>query len=47
MAYPVDAFYKGEDFRNVCNPITRALREHIEACVLEKYQAIINDEKED
>lgn len=41
VSYPVDPFYKGEDFRSVCNPITKQLREHIENCVLEKYQAAI------
>lgn len=41
VSYPVDPFYKGDDFRTVCNPITRQLREHIENCVLEKYQASI------
>lgn len=41
VAYPVDPFYKGDDFRTVYQPITRQLREHIENCVLEKYQAAI------
>lgn len=41
VGYPCDPFYKGEDFRSLCNPITRQLREHIENCVLEKYQASI------
>ena len=41
VSYPVDPFYKGEDFRSIVNPITRQLREHIENCVLEKYQAAI------
>lgn len=41
VSYPIDPFFKGEDFRTVCNPITRQLREHIENCVLEKYQACI------
>lgn len=40
VSYPLNPFYKGDDFRSVCNPITRLLREHIEACVLEKYQAV-------
>lgn len=40
VGYPMDPFYKGEDFRSLCNPITRALREHIENCVLEKYNAV-------
>lgn len=37
VGYPNDPFYKGEDFRSIVFPITRALREHIENCVLEKY----------
>lgn len=41
VSYPVDPFFKGEDFRSICNPITRQLREHIENCVLEKYQAAV------
>jgi len=41
VGYPNDPFYKGEDFRSICNPITRKLREHIENCVLEKYQAAV------
>lgn len=42
VGYPNDPFYKGEDFRSVCSPITRQLREHIENCVLEKYRASID-----
>lgn len=41
VGYPIDAFYKGEDTRNIVLPITRQLREHIENCVLEKYKAAI------
>lgn len=41
VGYPNDPFYKGEDFRSIVMPITRQLREHIENCVLEKYQAAI------
>ena len=41
VGYPCDPFYKGEDFRHTVNPMTRQLREHIETCVLEKYQAVI------
>lgn len=40
VGYPCDPFYKGEDLRSVCFPITRQLREHIENCVLEMYQAV-------
>lgn len=41
VGYPNDPFYKGEDYRCICNPMSRQLREHIENCVLEKYQAAI------
>ena len=41
VGYPTDPFYKGDDFRSVVAPITRQLREHIENCVLEKYQDAI------
>ena len=42
VAYPNDPFYKGEDIHSVCFPMTRQLREHIETCVLEKYQASLD-----
>ena len=38
VSYPLDPFYKGDDFRSICNPISRQLREHIENCVLDEYQ---------
>lgn len=41
VGYPMDPFFKGEDFRSLITPMTRQLREHIENCVLEKYQAAI------
>lgn len=41
VSYPLDPFYKGEDFKSIVNPLTRQLREHIENCVLEKYQATV------
>ena len=40
VGYPPDNFYKGEDYRSQCFPVTRQLREHIENCVLEKYQEL-------
>lgn len=36
--YPCDPLNKGIIGRCLCNPITRELREHIEATVLAKYQ---------
>lgn len=41
VGYPADPYNRGEDFRSLVMPITRQLREHIENCVLEKYQAAI------
>lgn len=38
VGYPNDPFYKGEDYRTIFNPITRQFKEHVEHCVLEKYQ---------
>lgn len=38
VGYPVDPFCKGDEYRSLVMPITRQLREHIESCVLEKYQ---------
>ncbi len=42
VSYPCDPFFKGEETRYVCTPITRQLREHIENCVLERYQQCMN-----
>lgn len=43
VGYPLDPFFKGEEFRSQVVPMTRQLREHIENCVLEKYQQVIED----
>lgn len=37
IVYPSDPFVKGDEFRSICTPLTRQLREHIENTVLEKY----------
>ena len=37
VGYPVDPFYKGEEYRSIFFPITRELREEIETAVLEEY----------
>lgn len=41
VGYPNDPFWKGDEYRSIYHPITRQLRDHIENCVLEKYQAAI------
>lgn len=45
VGYPVDPFYKGEDFRNIVFPITAELRHHIEKSVLEKYDEATKEAK--
>jgi len=40
VSYPLDPSYKGEDYRSIYYPISKELREHIEQCVLEKYQEV-------
>ena len=37
IGFPIDPFYRGDEFRSVVSATTSALREHIEACVLEKF----------
>lgn len=34
--------FRREDFRSICFPMKRQLREHIENCVLEKYKASLD-----
>lgn len=41
VSFPNDPFYKGEDYKNIVFPITRELKEHVEKCVLEKFQAVV------
>jgi len=41
VSYPIDPFFKADNLRTILNPITRQLREHIENCILEKYQAAV------
>lgn len=44
VGFPIDPFFKGEDIRCIAQPITRNLRDHIENCILEKYQEISSQE---
>lgn len=47
VGFPSDPFYKGEEFQYLVCPITRQLREHVENCVLEKYQQQTTKTKEE
>lgn len=41
VGMPNDPFCKGEEFRSLFLPITRAFREHLETAVLDKYMVAI------
>lgn len=41
VGYPVDPFCRDDDYKLMYNPVARQLKEHIENCVLEKYQSCI------
>jgi stage V sporulation protein G len=41
VGFPLDPFYTRDGLRTLVVPMTKQLREHIENCVLEKYQATI------
>lgn len=38
LAYPVDPFFNGMDYRSIIVPITREVREYIENEVIKQYQ---------
>ncbi|MCL2284100.1 MAG: SpoVG family protein [Fibromonadales bacterium] len=42
VSYPLDLNYKGEDYHSIFYPLHKELRDHIEQCVLEKYQELAN-----
>lgn len=41
VGYPNDPFYKGDDYKTIYQPIARQFREHLDNCVLEKYQEVL------
>jgi stage V sporulation protein G len=43
VSYPLDPTHKGEDYHSIYYPLNKELREHIEQCVLERYQEIISN----
>jgi stage V sporulation protein G len=40
VSYPLDPNCRGEEYHSIYYPLHKELREHIEQCVLEKYQEI-------
>ncbi|GHV11747.1 hypothetical protein AGMMS49938_03020 [Fibrobacterales bacterium] len=40
VAYPNDPYFKGEEFHSIYYPIEKKFRDHVEQCVLEKYQEL-------
>lgn len=45
VGYPIDPFFKGEEFRSMYVPVTRALREEIENAILEEYAKVLKELK--
>lgn len=43
LAYPVDPFFTGMDFRSIIVPVTRELREYIENEVLKQYHKVVTN----
>ncbi len=43
VSYPLDPNHKSEEYHSVYYPLHKELREHIEQCVLEKYQEVVNN----
>lgn len=44
VSYPNDPSYKGEDYRSLCYPVTKELRDHIEEVLLAQYTELIQKE---
>jgi len=42
VSYPIDPTHKGEDYHSIYYPLHKELRDHIEQCVLEKYQELVS-----
>lgn len=47
IGFPVDPFFRGEDLRSIVSPTTQVLHEHIENCVLEKYDHVTHEDQPD
>jgi stage V sporulation protein G len=41
ISYPLDPRNKEENYKSIYYPLNKELREHIEQCVLEKYQELV------
>lgn len=44
VSYPNDPSYKGEDYRSLCYPVTKELRNHIEEVLLAQYTELTQKE---
>lgn len=41
VSYPLDPFYKGENFKSIVEPTDRTLYEYVQEQVLAKYKALV------
>lgn len=42
VGYPIDPFYKGEDYRTIVTPVNENVRQAITQAVIGKYQEYLN-----
>lgn len=42
VGYPIDTFYKGEDYRTIVTPVNENVRQAITQAVIGKYQEYLN-----
>lgn len=43
VGYPIDPFFKGEEYRSMFSPVTRELKEEIENAILEEYAKVLKE----
>lgn len=42
VGYPIDTFYKGEDYRTIVTPLNESVKQAINDAVISKYLEVIN-----
>jgi len=42
VGYPIDTFYKGEDYRNIVTPLNDTVKQAINDAVIGKYKEFLN-----
>lgn len=42
VGFPIDTFYKGEDYRTIVTPLNESVKQAINDAVISKYQELLN-----